>query len=270
MSATRVVAGADPIRLNRYLSLCGVTSRRNALKMVQDGRVAVNGDVVREPSFKVLPGADAVAIDGRSVAPPVDWKILALHKPAGYLTTRSDAGGRPTIMDLLGDVGRSVYPIGRLDRDSEGLLLLTNHGDLAYSLLHPRYEVEKVYVVTLAKRPADAVLRKLARGVPIGPGEWARPVSVERGEVPETLRIVLTEGKKREVRRMIRAVRHHVVRLLRVSFAGISLGELEPGAHRPLDLDERRRLEEATGVDLQAPPWAGEARESAGGREREP
>jgi 23S rRNA pseudouridine2605 synthase len=224
--------------------------------MVFDGLVLVNGEIVREPSHSVRPGQDEIRVEGRPVAPPEDWLIYAFHKPPGYLCTRSDVAGRRTIMDLLGDLGRMVFPVGRLDRNSEGLLILTNHGDLAHGLLHPRFEIEKTYVVTLTRPPRSGDIKRLGRGVPIGPGEWARPVSVERAGGRTTLRIVLTEGKKREVRRMVRAVGHEVSRLVRVSFAGIQLGELPVGRWRPLTEEERHGLEEVTGMDLRPPPWA--------------
>lgn len=246
----------DPIRLNRYLSLCGVASRRKALKMVFDGLVTVNGQVVQEPSRGVHPAGDEIRVEGRLIVPPEDWMIFAFHKPAGYLTTRSDVSGRRTIMDLLGDLGSRVFPVGRLDRNSEGLLLLTNHGELAHALLHPSYEVERVYIVTLSRPPKSKDIKKLARGVPIGPGEWARPVEVERGGESQILRIVLTEGKKREVRRMVRAVGHEVIRLVRISFAGIQLGDLPQGRYRSLDKGERGKLEEATGLSLHPPAWS--------------
>lgn len=249
----------EPIRLNRYLSLCGIASRRKALKMVFDGLVEVNGTVVQEPSRGIYPLRDEIRVEGCLVAPPKDWLIYAFHKPPGYLCTRSDVSGRTTIMELLGELGTRVFAVGRLDRNSEGLLLLTNHGDLAQSLLHPRYEVEKVYVVTLSRPPTSRDIRRLGRGVPIGPGEWARPSRVERGEGRHVLRIVLTEGKKREVRRMVRAVGHEVGRLIRVSFAGVELGDLPAGRWRPLTDEERRKLEETTGMNLQPPPWSPEA-----------
>jgi pseudouridine synthase len=252
-----VKAPTQPIRLNRYLALCGVASRRRALQLVFDGVVEVNGEIVREPSHPVRPGLDRVSVSGREVAPPPEWLVLAFHKPRGYLTTRADIRGRPTVMDLLGELGHRVFPVGRLDKESEGLLLLTNHGDLAYALLHPRHGVEKEYVVTLRRKASDRVVKRLARGVPIGGGDWARPVLVERaGNDWRTLRIVLTEGKKREVRRMIRSVGHEVERLVRTAVAGVRLGDLPPGKVRPLTREERARLEEATGVDLSPPPWA--------------
>jgi len=243
------------IRLNRFLSISGLTSRRKALQLVMEGRVRVNGETVTEPGTPVDPDRDAVSVDERPVAAPSRWLTYVFNKPPGYLTARSDPRGRATIMDLLGERGRDVFPVGRLDRDSEGLLLLTNHGDLAHALLHPRFGIEKVYIVTLCDRPSDRVVRRLGLGVLIGPDEWARPVAVVRSREPRVLRVVLTEGKKREVRRMIKAVGHEVVRLVRIAFAGIELGGLPPGGLRPLTDAERAALSRITGIDPDTPPW---------------
>ncbi|MBU1700829.1 MAG: rRNA pseudouridine synthase [Candidatus Eisenbacteria bacterium] len=243
------------IRLNRYLALCGVTSRRKALVQIQEGRVTVNGEKILEPSVRIIPGRDDVRYDGRLISAPEEWIVLAFNKPPGFITARSDTHGRSTIMDVLGGTGAAVFPVGRLDRDSEGLLLLTNCGDLAHALLHPRYGIQRDYLTVLQWEPSDQDIKKLQEGVSIGPGEWVQPESVKRGGAKTALRIVLTEGKKREVRRMVQAVGHRVIRLVRLSFAGIELGDLPSGKTRPLTPRERKMLEEMTGVDLGPLPW---------------
>lgn len=208
------------------------------------GRVRVNGHVVTELGTRIDPAADRVEVDGRPVdIPPPRW--LALHKPAGYLTTRRDPGGRPTVYDLLPGRYRSLIYVGRLDRDSEGLLLLTNQGDVVHRLLHPRHGVERVYDVDVEGSVSEAALRRLRDGVRLEDG-IARAQRVSRRDTPRpgSLRLTLTEGRKREVRRLLAAVGHPVRRLVRVRYGPVSLGELPPGAWRVLSDEETRALSE--------------------------
>lgn len=235
---------SEAIRLQKLLSRAGRASRREAERLMQAGRVRVNGEVVTELGTRVVPGRDMVEVDGVPVTSAgVRWVLF--HKPAGVLTTRSDPHGGRTIYDVLPSELRDLRYVGRLDRDTEGLLLLTNEGDLAHALQHPSGEVEREYVVEVSGAVRPEVVDQLRRGVELEDG-WARARSATLLEtVGPTSRIglVLTEGRKREVRRMMRAVGHEAVRLTRVRFGTIELGALPEGAWRPLTDAERTALE---------------------------
>jgi len=236
------------IRLQKILSAAGVASRRAAEKLIVEGRVSVNGETIVVLGTRADPDSDDVRVDGRPVATP-RRRYIALHKPRGYVTTRSDPQHRPTVLDLLG-LKQYVYPIGRLDYDSEGLLLLTNDGGFAERLMHPRYGVEREYEARVRGVPEPAALRRLARGVRIE----GRPTAPARVRLVETGRgargdqaiisIVLHEGRRRQVRTMCAAIGHPVVRLRRVRVGPIRLGALKPGEFRELTRDEVRQLEE--------------------------
>ena len=226
----------EPVRLQKFLSGAGVASRRRAEDLIRAGRVRVRGKVVTEPGVKVDPDSDPVEVDGRRVRrqPPV-W--VALHKPAGFVSARSDPQGRRTIYDLLPDRLRGLFHVGRLDLDSEGLLLLTNDGDVAHRLLHPSFAIDREYEVEVDGDIPDELLRRLLRGVRLEDG-LARAVAVQRLSDALTggsrVRVTLREGRKREVRRMFKAIGHPVRRLVRVRYGPIRLGSLEPGRWRRL------------------------------------
>ena len=218
---------------------------------MRDGRVRVNGQPATEPGIKILPGVDEVRVDGRLVSPPSPKVYVALHKPAGVVTTASDPQGRQMVVDLLPDALRAqrLFPVGRLDLDSEGLLLLTNDGDFALRLTHPRYEQEKEYHALVRGRPTSAALEPLRRGLLL-PGE-IRPTAPARarflrpGDGDTTwLVVTLHEGRKRQVRRMLAAVGHPVLRLVRVRVGSLKLGDLQPGQWRFLTAEEVARLTE--------------------------
>ncbi len=217
---------------------------------MEAGRVAVNGEVVTELGSKIDPGRDTVEVDGRTVSrPPPRW--ILLHKPRGYLTTRDDPHGRETIYDLLPRGLGSLKYVGRLDRDTEGLLLLTNEGEAIHRLLHPSWEVEREYRVTVEGRPDEDTLTRLEDGVELEDGsaralEAARLEDVGHGSL---LRLVLREGRKREVRRMCEAVGHPVTHLERIRFGPQELGGLPPGEWRDLDDDEVRALRRRVGLE---------------------
>lgn len=234
-----------PMRLQKFLSRAGVASRRAAEALIRDGRVRVNGRVVTELGTKVDPERDRVAVDGNAVEPAAPtW--IALHKPPGYVSTRSDPQGRPTIYELLPERFGGLFHVGRLDVDSEGLLLLTNQGDVANRLLHPRHGVERVYEVVVDGAVPDAGIRRLRGGVELEDGT-ARAAAVERRPPPrpglDRLRLTMREGRKREVRRMFRAIGHPVRRLIRMRYGPIRLGDLAPGAWRHLEPREVRALD---------------------------
>lgn len=225
-------------RLQKYLARAGVASRRAAELIIRQGRVSVNGARVTSLGTKVGPG-DVVAVDGRPVTLRKELVYLAINKPRGYVTTAADPWGRPTVMHLV-SVPQRVYPVGRLDVESEGLLLLTNDGQLAYHLTHPRYGVEKEYHVLVEGRPSDEALRRLRQGVDLE-GRKTAPAKVARlplGDGGTWLSIVIHEGRKRQVRRMLEAVGHRVLRLVRVSFGPVRLGDLAPGESRRLAPEE--------------------------------
>jgi 23S rRNA pseudouridine2605 synthase len=206
----------------------------------------VNGGVVLWPARRIDPRRDVVTLDGVVASDAAARLVLALHKPVGYVTTRVDPGGRPTVYDLLRDVPRWVFPVGRLDRDSSGLLILTNDHQLGHRLSDPEHHVPKAYHVRVMGVPDDATLRVLRQGVPRPDGTQTRPARVrvlggERGG-GAWLEIVLTEGKNRQVRRMCGALGHDVVTLVRVRIGRLELGDLASGAWRRLEPEEVARL----------------------------
>jgi 23S rRNA pseudouridine2605 synthase len=229
----------DGMRIQKFLSRAGVASRRKAEAMVLDGRVCVNGTVVTELGTKVDPTLDRVEVDGASVRLP-DALWIRLHKPAGVLCTAEDTHGRRTIYDLLPAEHRGLRYVGRLDLETEGLLLLTNDGDVANRLQHPRYQVEREYEVSVEGIPGEGDIARLREGVVLDDG-LARPVGVDVAPPVEergNLRVVMTEGRKREVRRLMYALGYPVVTLRRVRFGPVTLGDLPPGEWEPLSPDD--------------------------------
>ncbi len=231
------------VRLQKFLANAGVASRRKAEELITSGRVKVNGRVVTELGTKVDDAQDVVAVSGKVVR-PAETTWIALHKPRGYLSTRKDPEGRPTVYDLLPPALHGLFYVGRLDRDSEGLLLLTNDGDTANRMLHPRYEVQRVYEVLVRGELKPDRIQKLVDGVELEDGiataESVRVLGVARNET--RLRLSLREGRKREVRRMLWAVGHKVLRLKRLSYGPIKLGRLPEGKWRKLTEAELRAL----------------------------
>lgn len=223
------------MRLQKFLAQAGVASRRGAESFIAAGRVTVNGQPITIPGTKVDPGVDVVAVDGRAVElRAAEW--LALHKPRGYVSTRHDPQGRRTLYELLPPEMRHLFSVGRLDADSEGLILLTNDGDAAHRLLHPRYRIERDYEAEVAGALEQGAVDRLLDGVELEDG-IARAVRVARLG-PCRLRMTLQEGRKREVRRMLAAIGHPVRRLRRTRYGGVELGDLSPGAWRRLAAHE--------------------------------
>ena len=230
-------------RLQKVLAQAGVASRRAAEKLIAEGRVTVNRTTVREMGVKADPAVDDIRVDGRRLRAPERHRYILLNKPAGFVTTRSDPQRRRTVIDLLDGVREYVYPVGRLDYDTEGLLLLTNDGDLAARLTHPRHEVERTYEAHVAGTPDEDALDTLRRGIPLDgrrtmPAEVTRlsrvPVKASRHERNGVLLITIREGRNRQVRRMCEAVGHPVQKLRRVRFGPIADKHLRPGEWREL------------------------------------
>jgi pseudouridine synthase len=230
------------MRLNAFLARAGVASRRKADELIKAGRVRVNGEPGQLNTF--VESRDVVEVDGERVAKQALGYVL-LHKPAGVVTTASDPQGRATVVGLVGHESRLV-PVGRLDADTTGALLLTNDGPLAHRLAHPRYGVEKVYEVETWREPTDEALRRLAEGVELEDG-LTSPARVRRIG-PARFELVLHEGRNRQVRRMCEAVGHRVRRLHRTLYAGLGVEGLAPGAWRELERGEVERLRSGTGT----------------------
>jgi pseudouridine synthase len=228
------------VRLNAYLARAGVASRRKSDELIRAGRVAVNGEPGQLNTF--VESGDRVEVDGRAVRPQALAYVL-LHKPAGVVTTASDPQRRPTVVGLVEHESR-VVPVGRLDADTTGVLLLTNDGELAHRLAHPKYEVEKVYEAEVEGEPSDASLRRLAQGVELEDGRTA-PARVRR-VAPSRIELSIHEGRNRQVRRMLEAVGHPVRRLHRSRYAGLSVGGLRPGEWRELTPAEVAELGSAS------------------------
>jgi 23S rRNA pseudouridine2605 synthase len=224
------------VRLNAYLARAGVASRRKADELIKAGRVTVNGELGLLNTF--VENADRVEVDRREVAKQPLAHLL-LHKPAGVVTTADDPQGRPTVVELVPREPR-VVPVGRLDADTTGALLLTNDGQLAHRLAHPRYGVEKTYVVRVDGKPGDAALSRLAEGVELDDGRTA-PARVRRLG-PQTIELTIHEGRNRQVKRMLEAVGHLVESLHRSHYAGLDVDDLEPGRWRELTSDELASL----------------------------
>jgi 23S rRNA pseudouridine2605 synthase len=227
------------VRLNAYLARAGVASRRGADELIKAGRVRVNGEPGALNTF--VEAGDRVELDGRELEPQRLAYVL-LHKPAGVVTTARDPHGRPTVVDLVAHEAR-VVPVGRLDADTTGALLLTNDGPLAHRLAHPRYEVEKVYEAEVEGEPDDDALRRLRDGVELDDGRTA-PARVRRLG-PSRVELAIHEGRKHQVKRMLAAVGHSVRRLHRSRYAGLSLEGLEPGDWRELTTEEISRVRRA-------------------------
>ena len=226
------------IRLQKVLSQAGVASRRAAEKLIADGRVTVNGKTILTMGVKVDPGKDEIRVDGRRIKGVSQPRYLLLYKPAGYVTTRSDPQRRRIVLDLLTGVREYVYPVGRLDYDTEGLLLLTNDGELAARLTHPRHGVARTYEARVAGMPDREAIERLRNGIPLD-GHRTLPADVVllnqgRRDRDGVLRLTIREGRNRQVRRMCEAVGHPVQHLKRTRFGTLADRRLKPGEWREL------------------------------------
>ena len=236
-------------RLQKYLAEAGIASRRKSEEWIASGRVKVNGVVVTALGTKIDPQKDQVLFDDQPVVISGEKKIyLMLHKPEGYVTTAKEQFGRPAVLDLVRDVKQRIFPVGRLDYDTSGLLLLTNDGELTYRLTHPKYDVDKTYIAKLYGVPDDMDLQKFRRGVMVD-GRKTRPAKIRILEIEKdrrfcTAEIILHEGKNRQVRKMCDAIKHSVAKLKRVATVTLMLRDLPKVAYRPLTEKEVQYLKQ--------------------------
>jgi len=239
------------VRLNKYLSKCGVASRRLADELIASGKVSVNGEVVTKLGVVIDEAVDQVMVEDKPCAIPVQHEYVLLNKPRGYLVTLKDSFGRKTIKNLLKGIPGRVYPVGRLDYDSEGLLLLTDDGELAFRLAHPSYGIKKIYTVQVKGNFRSEDLRHFYDGIPLEDGHvaHARVKIIERQDGSTMLSIELTEGRKREIRRMCKLIGYPVQTLLRVKYDELTLQGVEPGKWRKLTQSEIEKLRRKVGLE---------------------
>lgn len=231
-------------RLQKVMAHAGVASRRKSEEIIKQGRVKVNGEIVTEMGIKVEPEVDEIEVDGNIISKEKKVYLL-LYKPLGYVTTADDPRGRKTVLDLIDDVKQRIYPVGRLDYNTSGLLLLTNDGQLTYVLTHPSYEIEKTYLVEAKGYVDDNKLEKLEKGIKLSDGITA-PARIElkdRDSFITKFTLTIHEGRNRQVRRMCKKVSNPVKSLQRIKFANLSLKGLEPGDYRELTTKELKKLQ---------------------------
>ena len=235
-------------RLQKIISQAGIASRRESETIIQEGRVAVNGVVVTELGTKADPATDSITVDGKELSIDEKRVYLLLYKPVGYMTTMKDPEGRPIVTDLLTGIKERVYPIGRLDYNTEGLLLLTNDGALANILMHPSHEVDKGYLVRVSGQVSDSQIKRLSEGVKLEDGMTApaKVLPFSESDQNSWISITIHEGRYRQVRRMCEAVGLSVVRLKRARYDFLEIGDMKPGDFRFLEPDEVERLRRKT------------------------
>lgn len=233
-------------RIQKVIARAGIASRREAEKLISEGRVTLNGKVVEELGTKVDTDKDYIKVDGKLITRPEPKAYLILYKPRGYVTTTSDPEGRPTIMELLERVKGRVFPVGRLDYDTEGLILCTNDGDLTHRLQHPSHEVPKTYFAKVEGVPTPEEITKLRKGIKLEDGMTApaKVKLVRKVEANSWLEITIHEGRNRQVKRMVEAIGHPIIKLKREGLAFLTLGDLKPGEFRHLTAEEIKKLKE--------------------------
>ncbi|MGI6225260.1 MAG: pseudouridine synthase [Peptococcales bacterium] len=231
-------------RLHKFLAHAGIGSRRSCEELILEGRVKVNGLIITTLGTKVDPTKDIIEIDNKKINKKEEMIYVVLHKPDGYVTTSKDPQGRPTVLDLTKGIKQRIYPVGRLDYATEGLLLLTNDGEFAYRLTHPKYQVKKVYQALVKGTPNERSLDQLRKGVLLEDG-FTQPAKVKflnSNNENTLLEIIISEGKNRQVRRMCKAINHPVLNLKRVQIGSLSLGSLPKGKFRLLTNYELKKL----------------------------
>lgn len=237
-------------RINRILSSAGQVSRRKADQLILAGRITLNGQIVRELGTKAVWGIDSIRVDGKEIPEPSERIYLMLNKPFGYICSINDPQGRPVVTDLLKDVRQRTYPVGRLDFDSLGLLLLTNDGEFSHRLTHPRYHVPKTYKVTVDGVFSEEALKTLRKGVQLSDGfsGSSKVTLLKQSREKSVVRLTVTQGRTRMVRRLMEAVGYRVVHLIRTGFGNLELGNLKPGKYRYLESYEVLAIKKMVGI----------------------
>ncbi len=231
------------MRIQKYMADCGVASRRKSEEIILEGRVMVNGVVIKEPGFAIEPGRDNILVDGRAIRRE-KHRYIMLHKPVGYITTVSDPEKRRTVMELMPDIKERLYPVGRLDADTSGLLLLTNDGEWANKLMHPRHEIEKTYRARVNRPPSEVEMQRFKKGLFIEHFKTA-PAKIQilkSGAGFCLLEIIIHEGRNRQVRKMLEAIGLEVESLRRTGYGQLKIGDLAMGAFRELTVEEAAKL----------------------------
>jgi 23S rRNA pseudouridine2605 synthase len=232
------------VRLQKYIADCGVASRRRGEELIKEGKVSVNGKIITELGVKVIPGRDIVAVEGKDIKPENKKVYILLNKPEGYITTADEQFGRPSVMDLIKDVKQRVFPVGRLDMDTSGLLILTNDGDFAYKLTHPKHNVRKKYIAEVKGIPDGSKLNKFRKGLTIDGTLTAHAeirIVSSRGKF-SILEIVIHEGRNRQVRKMCAEIGHPVVSLKRIEIGRLGINDLPEGKWRYLKKEELKLI----------------------------
>ncbi len=242
-------------RLNKIISRAGNASRRRADELISSGLVAVNGRVERSLGSKAIWGVDSITVDSQAIPDPPKKIYVLLHKPFGYVSTLRDPERRPIVRDLIKDIKDRIYPVGRLDFDSQGLLILTNDGELAFRLTHPRFHIPRTYKVTVEGFLSDASVEILKKGISLddGPTNPAHVRIMNRRQGRSVVRITIFEGRSREIRRMFEAVGHKTLKLIRIGYGSLTLGELKVGKYRHLTNSEVRTLCTSVGLITRSP-----------------
>lgn len=231
-------------RLQKFLARAGVASRRTSEELITQGKVKVNGQIVTVMGVKIDPAKDVIEVEGKKVKPEEKKVYILLNKPAGYVTTLRDPQKRPKVIDLLKDVKERIYPVGRLDFDTEGLLLLTNDGELTYALTHPKHEIGKTYLALVKGTPDRDKLKRFQRGLRLADGVTA-PAKVrllKKGKIGTLLEITIYEGRNRQIRRMCETIGHPVLELKRIKMGFLDLKGVETGKYRYLTGEEIKKL----------------------------
>jgi pseudouridine synthase len=234
----------DHIRLQKYLAQCGIASRRKAETLIADGRIVVDGQVVVDMGTKIDPLRQHVLFDGKPVQKEDAKVYILLNKPKGYVTTLSDPQGRPIVTSLIKNISARLFPVGRLDLDTEGALILTNDGEFAQRILHPRFEVTKTYEALVAGFPSDKELQALEKGILLD-GKMTAPASlqrVKRTSRSTLIKTIIHEGRKRQVKNMFRAIDHPVLHLKRIAYGNLQLGNLAMGSYRELTPKDLKKI----------------------------
>ncbi|NLX19930.1 MAG: rRNA pseudouridine synthase [Desulfobulbus sp.] len=230
-------------RLQKLLAKAGIASRRSAEQLIRDGRIQVNGQVVTNMGCKADPSRDCITFDGRQISSEQKMYIL-LNKPAGYVTTLSDPQKRPVVTDLVADIPFRLFPVGRLDIDTEGALLMTNDGALTNTILHPRFEIKKTYEALVSGIPSASALKHLSEGIEID-GVRTRPAKIrvlKKTHTQTLIEVVIHEGRKRQVRKMFQAIHHKVLHLKRVAYGKLTLGNLASGKYKTLSAADIKKI----------------------------